>query len=135
LIDAPQWSGSFGPNYQWQAGRGLSLAVGNNNHFSSRYLATLGKRSDFYQGGFMKTDLSVALKGPKDRWEVSVVGRDLNNALTRSTCASANLAGGLLFGGEITGGSTRGPAGIDEVICYIDPGREVWLTLTLKPFN
>jgi iron complex outermembrane receptor protein len=135
LLDAPDWSGSFGFDYERPIGSGLSLAFSNNNHFSSNYLADLGRRPDFYQGGSIKADLSIALKGRQDRWEVSLVGRDLNNALTSSTCANANLAGGLLFGGEFTGGTTRGPAGIDEVICYVDPGREVWLTVTLRPFN
>jgi iron complex outermembrane receptor protein len=135
LIDAPNWSGSFGFDYDFALDNGMSLTLSNNNHFSSRYITTLGRRADFYQGGFIKADLSLTLKGKNDRWELALIGRDLNNEVTRSTCASTNIAGGLIFGGEITGGTARGPAGIDEVICYIDRGRELWVNLTVKPFN
>jgi outer membrane receptor protein involved in Fe transport len=135
LLNAPRWSGAFGFDYNWSLGNGMSLVVSNNNHFTSSYMTTLGRRADFFQGGSFKIDLGVTLKGRDDRWEVSVSGRNLTNKLTESTCASGNLAGGFLFGGQQTGTNARGPAGVDEVICYVDPGREIWVSLTLKPFK
>ena len=135
LLNAPLWSGSFGFDYEMPVGKGFSLKLSNNNAFASRYLTALGRRDDFYQAHYFKTDLGVTLKGPDERWEVSVSGRNLTNKITAATCANGNLAGGFLFGGQVTGGSTRGPAGIDEVICYADPGREVWFTVTFRPFK
>ena len=137
LLNAPEWSGSFGFDYERPIGNGPILALSNNNHFASEYLVNLGRRADFFQGDFFKTDLSIALKEPNDRWEISVVGRNLTSKLSRSTCASGNLASGFIIPptGQVTGGTTRGPAGIDEVICYVDPGREVWLTLIFRPFK
>jgi iron complex outermembrane receptor protein len=135
LIDAPSWSGTFGFTYERPIGGDISIVVDSNTLFSSKYITTLGRRADLYQPSFAKTDLSLAIKGPNDRWKVALVGKNLNNEITRSTCATSNAAGGLLTGGQVTGGTTRGPAGIDEVICYPDSGREVWLTLTVRPFN
>jgi iron complex outermembrane receptor protein len=137
LLNAPKWSGSFGFDYQRPIGGGLTLVISNNNHFGSKYLVDLGRRADFFQGSYFKTDLSLTLKGPKDRWEVSFIGRNLTGKLTRSTCANGNFAGGFIIqpSGQVTGGTIRGPAGIDEVVCYVDPGRELWLSVTLRPFK
>jgi iron complex outermembrane receptor protein len=35
---------------------------------------------------------------------------------------------------QTTGGTTSGLAGIDQQGCFVDPGREVWLRLTVRPF-
>jgi hypothetical protein len=32
-----------------------------------------------------------------------------------------------------SGGTTR-PFGIDPAGCFVDPGREVWLRFTMRPF-
>ena len=39
----------------------------------------------WYQKSFIKADLAVTLEGPKDRWEVALIGKNLNNALTTGT--------------------------------------------------
>jgi outer membrane receptor protein involved in Fe transport len=135
LLNAPEWAGSFGFDYELPVGNGMKLAFSNNNYFSSKYLTTLGRRPDFYQQGWFKFDMGLTLKGKDDRWEVAVLGRNLSGEITAATCANGNLAGGFLFGGQVTGGTTRGPAGVDEVICYPDPGREIWLTIKLRPFG
>jgi hypothetical protein len=105
------------------------------NQFSSRYLADLGLRSDFYQSSFFKTDVTVALKGVNDRWEFAVIGKNLGDVLTTGSCVNLNGRTGAVLGGEVTGGTTQGPAGVDELACYMDRSREVWLRLTLRPFN
>jgi hypothetical protein len=40
-----------------------------------------------------------------------------------------------VLGGEVTGGTTRGPAGVDEYGCYMYRGRELWVRVTVRPFN
>jgi hypothetical protein len=70
-----------------------------------------------------KIDLSAQLSSPEDRWELAVIGDDINNKITAADCSNGNF-GGEIFGGEITGGTGVGPAGIDGVSCFVDPGRE-----------
>jgi iron complex outermembrane receptor protein len=134
FIRAPDWQVNFGFDYELPVGDDMKLIFSNSNSYSSKYLTTLGFRSDYYQKSFLKDDLSLTLQGPRDTWEVAVVGKDITNKLTTSSCSSSNFAGGDL-GGEITGGNVAGPAGTDEVGCYMDPGRQIWLRVTIRPFG
>jgi iron complex outermembrane receptor protein len=134
LIRAPKWSANFGFDYETDIGNGLSLVLASNTQYSSKYLTNIPL--SFYQPSFFKTDLSITLHGPKDRWEFALIGKNLNNAITTGNCANSNTQGGLLPGTQFTGTtSLRGPAGVDAVGCWVDRGREVWLRLTLKPFS
>jgi iron complex outermembrane receptor protein len=133
LIRAPLWEANFGFNYQRDVGREMQVIVASSTQFSSKYLTNLGYI--YYQPSFFKTDLSLTLQGPKDRWELAFIGKDLNNALTSGNCSNANNQAGLL-GGQITGtNGPGGPAGIDETGCWMDRGRELWVRVTFKPLN
>jgi iron complex outermembrane receptor protein len=66
---------------------------------------------------------------------VALIGKNLTNKITAAGCTSSNIANASIFGGQITGGVGRGPAGVDEVACYADRGRELWVRLTLRPFG
>jgi iron complex outermembrane receptor protein len=136
LVRAPKWTTNFGFNYETDIGNDMKLILASNTQFSSKYLTGLGLVN--YQKSTFKTDLSLTLQGPNDHWEFSVIGKNLNNALTSGNCSNSNAQGGLLQGGEITGAITapfRGPAGSDELGCWMDRGREVWLQVTYKPFS
>lgn len=135
LLRAPAWAANFGFNYERSVSDGLTIDLASTSQYSSDYLADLGLRPDFYQPGYFKTDLTVSLKGRNDRWVFDVIGKNLTDKLTSSGCVNSNVQGGVVFGGEVTGGTTRGPAGVDELACYMDRGREVWLRITLRPFN
>jgi iron complex outermembrane receptor protein len=137
LIRAPQWQMNFGFDYDWKIGSAFDLVVTNNNAFTSRYVTFLAvgrPNSDNYQGSYIKTDLSVALRAPDDRWELALLGKNITDRITSGSCASSNYANGGLFGGEITGGTATGPAGIDQVGCNAYAGRELWIRLTVRPF-
>lgn len=128
LIRAPKWALNFGFTWELPAGNGKTVVLGNNHELSSSYVTNLGYVT--YQDPFFKTDLSVALKGREDKWEVALIGKNLTNALTTGNCSNSNRAGGLL-GGQITGANGTGAAGIDEIGCYTDGGREIWIRLGL----
>ena len=94
-----------------------------------------GLRDDFWQKAYFKSDISVAVRGEDERWEFAVIGKNIGDRLTSSSCTASNTAAGVVGGGQITGGATRGPAGVDELSCFVERGREVWLRLTVRPFN
>ncbi|CAN7297827.1 TonB-dependent receptor [Phenylobacterium sp. LjRoot225] len=136
LVRAPKWQANFGFDYETDIGHDMSVVLSNNNQFSSKYLTGLGLVH--YQKSTFKTDLSLALQGPRDRWEFAIIGKNLTNELTSGNCSNSNAQGGLFPGSEITGAVTspiRGPAGTDELGCWMDRGREFWLRLTVRPFN
>ncbi len=137
LIRAPAWQVQGGFNYDYVLARNYKLSFSNNNSFSSRYVTFLAigrPNQDNYQGSYIKSDVSVSLSGPDDGWELALIGRNVGDKLTAGQCTASNFAAGVLFGGEITGGTATGPAGIDQAACFVDPGREVWIRLTVRPF-
>ena len=137
LIRAPLWQGTLGFDYQWTLGGDYKLVFSNSNELSSRYatyLAVDRPGEDNFQSAFVKIDLGVTLHGPRDLWEVAVIGKDLNDKLTSGNCVASPLQGGAIFATP-RGGTTRGPAGIDPASCFADPGRQVWLRVTARPFG
>jgi iron complex outermembrane receptor protein len=119
-------------------GHDYTLTFSSSTMYSSKYVNFLAidrPNNDNYQKGYAKVDLGLTLRSPNDRWEIAVIGKNVNDKIVAGACSAANFAGSSVLGGEVTGGTTRGPAGIDEVGCYSDPGREVWLRLTVKPFE
>ncbi|MDE8653130.1 TonB-dependent receptor [Novosphingobium album (ex Liu et al. 2023)] len=140
FLRAPDWSGNAGFDYELPVGNTMNLVLSNNTYFTSKFLSGPGIREDFYQKGYVKFDAGITLKDKDDRWEVALIGKNLTREYTASNCSPSNFQNGLL-GGEITGASAStpggqvGPAGTDEMLCYMDPGRELWIRLTLRPFG
>lgn len=129
LIRAPKWSGNFGADYEFDIGGDMRFVIANNNQWQSKSLVNLGYI--FYQKSFIKTDLSLALKGRDDKWEFALVGKNLSNEVTTGNCSNGNRMAGNA-GGLVTGKDFRGIAGTDEVGCWADPGRELWVRATLR---
>jgi len=135
LVRAPDWQANFGFDYEIPVGSDMRLILASDNQYSGKYTTILGNRPDFYQKSFVKADLSLTLQSKDDRWEVALIGKNLNNALSSGNCVNLNAQNGQVLGGQNTGTNTRGPAGIDEVACFVDRGRELWVRLTYRPFS
>jgi iron complex outermembrane recepter protein len=139
LLRAPNWQGTVGFSYEFGLPGNYRLVAANNDALSTRYVTGLeiGRPNhDNLQTGFVKADLSFTLRSPDDKFELALIGKNLNNKLTCGTSASSDYANGVILpGGRITGGPSSGTAGIDEQSCFVDPGREVWLRLTVRPFG
>lgn len=143
LLRAPNWQGNVGATYNYDLPRDYKMVVSSNNSLSSGYVRALAvgrPDHDNIQTGYMKADLSVSLVGPGDKWELALIGKNLNDKLTCGTAGISDYAEGVFWqsipgvGKQTTGGATSGPAGIDGINCFVDPGREVWLRLTVRPF-
>jgi outer membrane receptor protein involved in Fe transport len=135
LNRAPEWQANLSVNYELPVGAANKLKFGLSGQYSTEYSANLGRRRDFIQDAFAKLNANIAFVGANDRWEVALVGNNLTNVLRGGLCPNLNYPGGAVFPGSITGGAIRGPAGSDEILCAIDRGREVWIRLTLRPFQ
>ncbi|WCT73994.1 TonB-dependent receptor [Sphingomonas naphthae] len=128
LLRAPRWSANFGFSYERPIGADWTLLFASNNQYQSRSLVDLAYI--YYQKSYIKADATLTLKH-RDRWEFALIGKNINNELTSGNCANSNRQGGQT-GGIITGSTVRGAAGIDEVGCYMDRGRELWVRATLR---
>jgi outer membrane receptor protein involved in Fe transport len=136
MIRAPRAQINFGFDYEFPVGQDMNLTIANANNYTSKYLTAPGRGSQYYQPAYFKADLSLTLEGPKDKWELALIGKNINNKLTGSNCSPSNFAfGSVGLTPDLTGGTVRGPGGQAEIACRMDNGRELWLRLTYRPFN
>lgn len=137
LLKAPEFQTSFGFTYDLPLNDRMVFSIGSTSTYSTDYetnLTSVGSRKDTRQESYFKTNASLALRDANNAWEVALIGNNLTDKITAGTCATSNVQGGIVAG-IITGSptNTMGAAGIDEVLCYTDPPRQVWLRLTVRP--
>jgi iron complex outermembrane recepter protein len=139
LLRAPNWQGNLGFDYTYDLPASYKMVLSNNDALSTSYVTALAAgrpNHDNIQTGYIKADLSLSLAAPGDRWEIALIGKNLNNKLTTGTCGLSNYAGGVIIPGVQTqGGTNSGISGIDQMGCFVDPGREIWLRLTVRAFG
>ncbi len=136
LQRAPTWQVNFGFDYEFAVGGDMTLTVTNANQYSSTYRTVLGiNRSDYFQPRYFKSDLSLTLAGPNDKWEAALIGKNISDKITTGGCTNSGVQNGLVAVAPSFGTATRNAAGVDEVSCYLNRGREVWFRVTYKPFN
>lgn len=133
LVRAPEWTGTAGFNYETSVGGGVKVRFGGDLNYTSSYVTTLVDLPNFRQEAFTKFNASLAIGADDDSWEVSLVGNNIGDKITRAICFNTNAQNGTILGGLVAGAATKGPAGSDEAACSLDRGREVWLRLKLKP--
>ena len=132
LVRAPEWTASFGFDYETAISDGLVLALGTTTRYSDDYHTNLVSLPAYRQDSYFKTSANLALREADDRWEVALIGNNLGNEITAGVCSNSNTQNGTIFGGQLAGGETKGPAGSDELGCVAERGREIWLRLTLR---
>jgi iron complex outermembrane recepter protein len=138
MIRAPEWQAVFGFSYEMPIASDYKLVLTNSNQYSSKYVRFLAINrpdNDNFQGSFIKIDASIALRGPEDRWEVALIGKNINDKVTSGICSAGNYAGGLFVVPAVTGGNDPGIVGFGQTNCFPERGRSVWLRLTLRPFK
>ena len=135
LVRAPDWTVNFGFDYTMPVGGGMKLTFSSSNNYQSKYrtaLSTLGDANT--QRGIIKADLSLALQGPRDLWEVALIGKNVTNKITVGSCDNGDIQNGFIVP-TITGGVAPGAGGTSETGCFPDSPRAVIVRLTLRPFN
>ena len=136
MVRAPEWTLNFGFDYKIPVNSELTMALSNNNAYSSnflRFLAINFPGNASYQNAYFKSDLSLALQGPSNRWEVALIGNNIFNKVIASACANADLQQGAIFSTQVTGAAVKGAAPDDDVSCYPEAGRALWLRFTYRP--
>jgi outer membrane receptor protein involved in Fe transport len=133
LVRAPEWTGVAGVDYEMHVGQAMRLTFGTAVNYTSKYLTALIDDPNYFQDDYVKVNANIALKGTNDAWEVALIGNNLNNEITTASCVNANSQNGTVFGGQLSGVATKGPAGSDELACIAERGREVWIRFTFRP--
>jgi iron complex outermembrane receptor protein len=133
LPKAADWQIIGGIDYDLPIGGDKILGLGLNGQYSSKYLTNLGRRPDFFQPSYFKLNGRIALKTDDDAWELAVIGNNLTNKFVAGNCTNFSAETGQIFGSPLTGAATRNIIGVDELACIPDPGRQIFLRLTIRP--
>jgi iron complex outermembrane recepter protein len=137
LIRAPNLTVNLGFTYTAPLMTDYKLVFSNNNSYTTRYVTDLAidrPGDDNYQGGFAKIDFGLTLHSPSNFWEVAVLANNVNNKVTSGNCASSAYKEGVIIPNP-SGTNIPSPFGYDAMTCFADPGREIWLRVTVRPFG
>jgi iron complex outermembrane recepter protein len=134
LSRAPDWTLTASADYEMDAGENNYIRFGASGRYSSRFLRilSLDNRADVYQPSYAMFDANVAFGAKDERWEIALIGNNITNEYISSTCTTFNGANGQVLGGQFTGTTQLGPAGLDELTCNVQRGRQLWLRLTVR---
>lgn len=132
MARAPRWTGNIGASYSVNLGHGMRANLGWYSSYSDKYLTNMLGRDDMWQDSHFIHNASLSLLGPEDKWEIALMGTNLEGKLIKGNCTNMNSANGVLFGGIVTGGSSRGPAGVEELVCDVASHRAVWLRFSMR---
>lgn len=124
---APEWTGFVSADYVVPINDALEVELGWYTAYSGKYLTNLLARDDMWQKSYFTHNASIALGSPAKGWKVSLIGNNLANKLVAGNCQNSNFGAGTIFGGQNTGGTVRGPAGVDELTCDVIGRRAIWL--------
>ena len=135
LERAPEWQLNGGFDYERPINDWLSLAFGSSVRYSSEYLAVIGDRDDYYQDAYTKYNAYVTLRGPRDAWELSLIGNNIGDVLRAGYCANSDYQNTTVFTSfaQVTGAADNPSGKIDDVGCVVDSGRQVYLRFAVRP--
>lgn len=117
----PKWSGNVNADYSQPIGDSLKLGLNLNVDFSSAYIASANLDPNTRQDGYAKLGARLSIASANDnRWELALIGRNLNNKRILQT------AGPLPLSTTITRGRGVAYSGI------FDRPRNIALALNLR---
>ena len=134
---APEWQFVGGLDYEVDLGERLALAIGASAQYSSEYSTVIGDRADYFQDSYTKYNGYITLKSPRDTWELSLIGNNLGDELRAGYCANSDFQNTTVFTAlaQQFGRPTNPSGKTDEVACSVDPGRQIFLKLTIRPMG
>ncbi|ABI77235.1 putative TonB dependent receptor [Hyphomonas neptunium ATCC 15444] len=124
MNNAPDTAATGGILYSGQLGNGLGFDLAFDATYSSDYYANLRQSPLDLQKAYTKLNASLRLFGDDDRWEVSLLGRNLTDEYTFNASAPITLTGG---------GSGIATAISGDQSAVVSRGREVFLKFTWRP--
>lgn len=123
---APRYAGRLGFTWEMPVGSsGWSIKALSDLSYTSKYNFTDALRPDGVQDEFFKIDAGLSLNGPGDRWNISLIGRNLTNKLVVGAANDLPFTGG-------TGGGTAGPGVTADMSAFVDNPREIFVEVGFK---
>ena len=135
LPKAAEWSITGGVDYAMPIGQAMRLDLGVNALYSSKFLRGLGRFDGvpgLTQPGYAKINANVSFGPDDDAWRVSLIGNNLTNKYVSANCTTFSAASGQVLLPTISGAESRNAAGVDELACIPERGREVFVRLSAR---
>jgi len=76
---APEWTAALGVNYELTLPRGYALSLSGNAQYVDDYFVTGFGNPYARQSSYTKLDASIRLSPQSEKWEVSLIGKNLTN--------------------------------------------------------
>jgi outer membrane receptor protein involved in Fe transport len=121
---APELSGRLGAAYEFPLFGDFRGQLSTDLSYTSKYNFTDTLRPDGVQDAYPKVDAAFRLFGPSDRWQVSLIGRNLTQEYVVTSANDIPFTGG-------TGtGTTVGV--LSDMSAFVENPREVILEFSMK---
>ncbi len=132
LLRAPEWTANAGFDYEAPISDSLKFRFGGNLAYSSSYSTTI--ENYYFQEGYAKLGATLGIGSQNGRWMVELIGDNLTDKLTVGSCFVEPVADSIVLARSANrnGAATRGPTGVGEVMCAPNPGRSLFLRLTVR---
>ncbi len=123
LVKAPKWTGSAGIGYSGDIGADLTLGVNVDASFSSGYFTDVTNKPASWQKTYGMLDANIRLATKDERYEISLIGRNLTDKYYVQRTVDTPLAGSA-------------PGGLSGVLAdtqgSVNRGREIMLRVSFK---
>lgn len=119
LSRAPDWVIAGGAKYDFPLGSSLVLGLSGDARYSDRYLTQEDGNPDGFQDSYIKYNAGVTLRDVDDRWNISLMGRNLTNKYVVLYSAAKP-------------GSVPVPGIGPDIQGYVDRGREIVLQTSIR---
>ena len=135
LVRAPLWTGNIGTTYETDLGSKYRLGMNLDMTFSSSYWTNVTEPAPVglatppgLQKSYQMLDAGVRVGTQDDKWELSLIGKNLTNAYYALRSNDSSLEG------SGTGRSATDPRGrvLADTIGAYNRGREIWVRLTAR---
>lgn len=126
LNNAPEVAATGGILYEHEFANGVGMDLTFDATYSSEYSANLRQSPQDVQEAFTKLNASVRLFGADEKWELSLVGRNLTDEYTFNASGPVTLTGR---------GSGTAVTVLGDQSAFVSKGREVFLKLTYRPIQ
>ena len=77
--NAPEWTATFGFNYEAGISSGLKVGLSSDARYSSSYIASAFGTPASRQNSYLTVDGTIRLSSEDDRWQVALIGKNLTN--------------------------------------------------------
>ncbi len=120
--NAPEWTGALGATYEADLG-GFDLGLSVDARYSDDYLASAFGNPFTKQDSYITLDAGITLKTEDERWQLSVIGKNLTNEWYATGGVDA----------PNTGSGTGGMTGvIADQVGYVQNPRTVQAQITFR---